>query len=233
MKKSLAIVVVLGLAGLANAFSDNFNQDTAGGVMLGWAVLQTDPNFPYVIFDQGGGDLAVKKTDITSLWDVSAADMGGDMTGTITLSATISCLDTGNFRPGGIGIVDDSGKGVILGFTSVAGTEWDMGVSTTLNSGLDFTSTADTFDVTGLNTTADNTAKLVIDLSTGNYTIFMNDQASTPGTIALPAGMGRVSDVILCDKKLIVFDDINVTPEPATMALLAFGGIGMLRRRRR
>jgi hypothetical protein len=39
--------------------------------------------------------------------------------------------------------------------------------------------------------------------------------------------------VILGDHKHAYMDDLSVTPEPATMALLGFGGLGMLIRRKR
>ena len=237
MKKALAILVVLGLAALANAaFSDNFNADTPGPAatnMTGWTMVQQDPAVASTLYDQGGGDIALEKVGGTTIWNIASASVGDPLTGVITFSAAFACLDSNPYRPAGIGVVDATGKGVILGVTEDNSTQLGVGPSVTSNGGVSFTAMVESLqNVVVPASNQENTIKLTIDLSTGAYTEYINTTSKT-GTIALPTGMGAVTNVILCAKKQIVFDDVNVTPEPATMAMLALGGLGMLIRRKR
>jgi hypothetical protein len=50
-------------------------------------------------------------------------------------------------------------------------------------------------------------------------------------TMATPAGT-IIESIIMAGNGGVFFDDINITPEPASLALLSLGGLMMLRRRR-
>ena len=252
MKKALSILVVLGLATLANAtFLDNFDSGTVGQAPAGWTSVLADhdasnnPINPVALVLDSGSDLSVYKGDMTSHWGIDSKDLGFSATGVVTLSASFRSFDNNNGRPAGIGIVDAAGKGVIMDVSSYAGNKWNMGVYATNNNGIDLDALGATipdfadFYSAALDTKVDHVLSMEIDLGTGAWQLYVDGgaftaTAGTPhGTLALPSGMAAPTTALLLDKKRVYIDNFSVTPEPATMAMLAFGGLGMLIRRKR
>jgi len=188
------------------------------------------PGFSTVL--QGAGDYAAYKSDVANTFGIIKKSLGGAMSGTLTMTAQIQCNDNGGGRPAGIGLVDDNGKGVYVTFAGLGG-YWGLAMRGTASNMTDYTATQDDHDWNVAQTT-EHQIGLVWNTSTGAYTVYGDGLQLFAGTQGASLGFtGSATNVVLSEKRFIYMDDVSVTPEPMTMALLAFGGLGILRRRNR
>jgi hypothetical protein len=228
MKKLAILLVVLGLAACSNAFFDNFNT----GDLAGWSTVQSDGGTNWTVMNQGAGDYAAWKSDVSVGFGIIKKSLGGPQNGLITVTAQIQATDNGGGRPAGIGLVDDSGKGVYLAFAGLGG-YWGLAMRGTTNNMTDYTVTQDDHDWT-VAQTVEHQLGLTWNTTTGAFTIYGDGLPVWSGTQGAVLGFsGSVTNVLLSEKRLVLVDDLSVTPEPMTMALMGFGGLGMLVRRNR
>jgi len=232
MKKLLALVVCLGLATYANAalLSDDFND---GSYTDTWTVLHDDLTgggyAAMTIVDQGGGDYALYKPDYDGdTWNAYST-FAAQSSGTIVLEVTTQ--SNGAWRPLNFGLTDASGNGLWL--NAYMGDGYiEFGVSTTS----DYAYSEGTSLVGGSDLACDQASEQVlrwtINLDTGDYTGEVVGGPSQSGNVAagLPAS---ISAVCINSKKRVYIDDVVVTPEPATLALLGTGALGLLIRRKK
>lgn len=228
MKKLALIATVLALVVSANAaLFDNFND----GDVSDWTVIQSDASNPIQTYNEGGGDYCVYKNDFNSAWGVIGKSVGESYSGTmVSFQATIRS-DGLDGRPSAFGLVDASGKGVI--FSNYGGSNYfSLGTYTTQNWGKDYNNQLDNAVDASCTTTQDHVVRWDLNLATGAVNIYFDGTLRKTGTESL-AGASSMTTALIVTKKKTYIDDLSVTPEPATMALMGFGGLGMLSRRKK
>lgn len=219
--------------------------DMAGGTLtvtnntqIGWKASGME-------FKQSGGTANFATLGIASDWN----DPGE---GTMTLSDAAQTLATGDLTIGGGGVVGDTGVGMLVldGSRTGAGTDLDVrGDFSQKNSGtlkgiIDTAAIAAAsdmrlVDVTGNVTFADG-AKLLPEFDSGatptagTWTLMTWDGSVTDNGLVLdPSTAADWSfDVDVDGKALTVTYAPEVIPEPASLVLVAMGGLVMVRRRR-
>ncbi len=221
MKHLVALIVLLTVASAANAaivFTEDFSgglgawsgQDV-GQVISGGALQDLDDNYETVM---------------------SAALSSSVSSGIMTLDFDIR--SSAAWARANAALVDASGKGVFINLylgDNYAGGQMglttDGGASNTGTSGSDLL----------CNITRGASLHYEINLDNGQIWASADGGALTLKNTVNLAGIGPITTLAFqTHKKLASLDNIVVTgdiPEPASMALLAMGGLGMLIRRRR
>jgi hypothetical protein len=217
MKYLLTLLVVLCLAASANAalLTDNFDDNDISDWTVvsgtGWAA--------------GVGEM-VKLVDDTVFSNITKS-FTGVSSGMVYLEWLFTI--SGDWRPGTAGLVDSTGKGVILNayvgddYIEIgAGPTTDWAASGTMSSA----------DITA-DPTSGVTMKYELNLDTGDVKGYINGVLKNTVNVDL-TGVGDITNCVFYTKKQWHVDDVVVDiPEPASLALLGFGGLGMLIRRKR
>ena len=217
MKHLLTLLVVLGLAAGANAalLTDDFND----GDISDWTVQSGSG------WDVAASGVAAEKMDVDDTLSTITKSFAPQSSGTVTLELDITV--SGNWRPVNFALTDSTGTGVAL--DCYAGDYYNqIGAGTTSDYG---TTMAGMSVVDGLRT-AMSAIKYVLNIGTGEVTGYVNGALQNTVTVDM-TGVGDISVVGLTAKKKVTdLDNVVVTPEPASLALLGMGGLALLRRRR-
>ncbi len=224
MKHLVTLLIVLGFAVSANAalltddFEDNDISDWTAQSGTGWAA---------------GTGVAEKFLNDTSL-DTISKSFAAVSSGLVTLEFEIQA--DGDWRPFNAALVDSTGKGVFL--AGYVGTNFhQIGGGETLDygntgTGVDYTEGDSIF---GNGRTTDfSTIRYELNVDTGELKGYLNATLQNTVTVDL-TGVGDISVVAFTAmKKIVSLDNVVVDiPEPASLALLGMGGMGMLIRRKR
>jgi hypothetical protein len=239
MKRLLAVALCLGLAATVNAaMSDNFNDNDISD----WTVINQEAGHPFQLFDQGSGDYCMYKDDaeassgnMTS-WGLLEKSVNGPYsTGTVVLDANISFDYTSGSRHVGFALVDASGNGIWYLFFPIPAqqTELDVDLGYASNNALSVTKETESSGIWTGDTTVDRHVAMTVEMSTGNCSIVVEGSIVKTWTADLSGqGIGPIASVVIGEHKHGYIDDIIVTPDPATLALLALGGLALVRRKR-
>jgi len=235
MKKLFALMVVLGLVASANAaplLTEDFNDQDISD----WTFYSQDTSYgAYEFVDDGGGDYHYYKPDINTDWDIFSKSLSASVSsGTVYIQAEMK-NNGGYGRPAGLALLDANGDGAYLAMAGM-GTDY---MQADLCSITDLSQVAALSQTTlsaheALSGNGEDIAIFQMSLNLDTGAMALSVDGSVVDTATMDLTLGAITTAVVIDKKRVHIDDVEVDiPEPATMALLGFGGLGMLIRRKR
>ncbi len=232
MKHLVTLLVVLGIAAAANAalVHEDFN-----GAMAGWT-----NNMLVQSTDQG---MSLRGDESEPFVRASTALSSSVSSGSIYVEVDLKQASVG-YRSSVMALYDATGKGIVLSLDSDGNNSYiGSGACATTNSGVSqFERSTHDNTVSGfggdmtVNPLVWVTVRYDINLDTGDISASINGgpAVKSGNASSILSGMGAITTFAIGNHKNVYLDNVVVDiPEPASMALLGMGGLGMLIRRKR